>query len=93
MKIQEDRYPDYDVAVIGGGMAGITAAIASARNGAKTIMIEKNGWLGGIGIVGATGLHSFFNIFNDKFICNPTQCINDNLRIQTGYFNSVLIKI
>jgi flavin-dependent dehydrogenase len=63
MKIQEDRYPNYDVAVIGGGMAGITAAIASARNGAKTILIEKNGWLGGIGIVGATGLHSFFNIF------------------------------
>jgi hypothetical protein len=64
MKIQEDRYPKYDVAVIGGGMAGITAAIASARNGAKTILIEKNGWLGGIGIVGATGLHSFFNIFD-----------------------------
>jgi len=38
MKIQEDRYPNYDVAVIGVGMAGITAAIASARNGAKTIL-------------------------------------------------------
>ncbi|MFC1996333.1 FAD-dependent oxidoreductase [Chloroflexota bacterium] len=64
MTIGETRYPKYDIAVIGGGMAGITAAIASARNGAKTILIEKNGWLGGIGIVGATGLHSFFNIFD-----------------------------
>jgi len=64
MNINETRYPYYDVAVIGGGMAGITAAVASARNGAKTILIEKNGWLGGIGIVGATGLHSFFNIFD-----------------------------
>lgn len=64
MNINETRYPNYDVVVIGGGMAGITAAIASARNGARTILIEKNGWLGGIGIVGATGLHSFFNIFD-----------------------------
>jgi len=54
----------YDVAVIGGGMAGIAAAIAAARNGAKTILIDRNGWLGGIGIHGATGLHSFFNVFD-----------------------------
>ena len=64
MTINENRYSSFDVTVLGGGMAGITAAIAAARNGAKTILIEKNGWLGGIGIVGATGLHSFFNIFD-----------------------------
>ena len=64
MKISQTRYPDNDVAVIGGGMAGIAAAIAAARTGARTILVEKNGWLGGIGIVGATGLHSFCNIFD-----------------------------
>ncbi|NLN40537.1 MAG: FAD-dependent oxidoreductase [Clostridiales bacterium] len=37
----------YDVAVIGGGPAGIGAAIASARKGAKTVLIEKRGFLGG----------------------------------------------
>ncbi|MHC4788337.1 MAG: FAD-dependent oxidoreductase, partial [Planctomycetota bacterium] len=47
-----------DVVVIGGGMAGIGAAIASARSGARTILVERAGWLGGIGITGATGLHS-----------------------------------
>ncbi|MHC4593124.1 MAG: FAD-dependent oxidoreductase [Planctomycetota bacterium] len=52
-----------DVVVVGGGMAGIGAAIASARTGARTILIERAGWLGGIGITGATGLHSFFNIY------------------------------
>jgi len=57
------RYITYDVVVVGGGMAGIAAAIAAARNGAKTILIEKNGWLGGIGITGATGLHTFYNIY------------------------------
>ncbi|MFO8007766.1 MAG: FAD-dependent oxidoreductase, partial [Candidatus Brocadiia bacterium] len=35
-----------DVVVVGGGMAGIGAAIAAARQGADTILIEQAGWLG-----------------------------------------------
>lgn len=62
-KVNRTRYPPNDVVVAGGGMAGIAAAIAAARGGAKTLLIEKAGWLGGMGITGATGLHSFFNIF------------------------------
>ena len=54
---------DTEVIVVGGGMAGIAATIAAARSGAKTLLVEKAGWLGGMGITGATGLHSFFNIF------------------------------
>ena len=54
---------DWDVLVAGGGLAGIAAAIAAARTGAKTILIEQNGWLGGLGVIAATGLHSFFNIY------------------------------
>ena len=61
--VNETRYERFDVAVAGGGMAGIASAIASARAGAKTILVDKAGWLGGMGITGATGLHSFFNIF------------------------------
>jgi len=52
------------VLVAGGGMAGIAAAIAAARHGANTLLVEQAGWLGGMGITGATGLHSFFNIFD-----------------------------
>lgn len=37
----------YDVTVIGGGYAGVGAAIAAAREGAKTLLIEKSGALGG----------------------------------------------
>lgn len=62
--IVDERYEQYDVLIAGGGMAGIAAAIASGRTGAKTILIEKAGWLGGMGITGATGLHSYFNIFD-----------------------------
>lgn len=39
---------EYDVAVLGGGPAGITAAISAARNGAKTIIVERYGFLGGM---------------------------------------------
>lgn len=37
----------YDVAVVGGGSAGVAAAIAAARCGARTLLIEKAGCLGG----------------------------------------------
>lgn len=36
----------YDVAVIGGGAAGMMAAISVSRNGAKVVLIEKNSTLG-----------------------------------------------
>lgn len=37
----------YDVVVSGGGLAGVCAAIASARNGASTVLIEERAVLGG----------------------------------------------
>jgi hypothetical protein len=37
----------YDVAVVGGGSAGVAAAIAAARCGARTVLLEKAGCLGG----------------------------------------------
>lgn len=39
-----------DVIVVGGGSAGCAAAIAAARTGAKTTLIEKNGFLGGTAV-------------------------------------------
>ena len=42
----------YDVVVVGGGIAGIAAAVSSARNGAKTLLIEKQINLGGLATVG-----------------------------------------
>lgn len=38
----------YDVIVAGGGPAGVSAAIASGRAGAKTLLLETNGCLGGV---------------------------------------------
>ncbi len=40
----------YDVAVVGGGPAGVCAAVAAARLGAKTALVEQLGDLGGVGV-------------------------------------------
>ncbi len=37
----------YDVAVVGGGSAGVAAAVAATRCGARTVLIERAGCLGG----------------------------------------------
>jgi hypothetical protein len=42
----------FDVIVAGCGPAGIAAALAAARRGAKTLVIEKNGCLGGVWTAG-----------------------------------------
>lgn len=41
-----------DVVVVGGGPGGIGAAVAAARNGADTVLIERYGYLGGMGTGG-----------------------------------------
>lgn len=46
---------EYDVIVIGGGPAGICAAIAAARQGVKTLLIEQNGFCGGMATAGLVG--------------------------------------
>ncbi len=44
-----------DVAVIGGGSAGVAAATAAARNGASTLLVERYGFLGGTSTAGMVG--------------------------------------
>jgi hypothetical protein len=44
---------EVDVTICGGGPAGVCAAIASARTGAKTRLIEVHGCLGGVWTAGA----------------------------------------
>jgi len=43
---------DYDVVVAGGGPAGFSAAVCAARQGAKTLLIEQAGQVGGVATTG-----------------------------------------
>jgi hypothetical protein len=45
--LNERHLGSYDVAVAGGGIAGVCAAISAARSGARTVLIERGGSLGG----------------------------------------------
>ncbi len=55
-------FGDYDVVVLGGGPAGIAAATAAARNGARVLLVERYGFLGGMGtaagVTNFCGLHA-----------------------------------
>lgn len=46
----------YDVVVVGGGTAGVPAAIAAARGGSKTLLVERTGGLGGLMATGMPAL-------------------------------------
>jgi hypothetical protein len=53
----------FDVVVAGGGTGGVFAAIAAARQGARTILIESKGYCGGTATEGGTAIHSFYNLY------------------------------
>jgi hypothetical protein len=50
----------YDVIVIGGGTAGVIAAVQAGRAGAKTLLVEKAGMLGGTVTVGGINAPAHF---------------------------------
>ncbi len=54
---------NFDVVVAGGGTAGVICAIAAARQGAKTVLVENKGYVGGTAVEGGTALHSFYNLW------------------------------
>ena len=55
-------YGEYQVTVLGGGPAGLAAAVAAARAGKRTLLIERYGFLGGMGtaagVTNFCGLHA-----------------------------------
>lgn len=53
----------YDIAVIGGGAAGIAAAVVAARAGAEVLLTDKNPGVGGTG--GFSGLTTLCGLYDD----------------------------
>ena len=47
---------EYDVGVVGGGMAGVGAALAAAKAGKKTVVVENTSALGGLATMGIVNI-------------------------------------
>ena len=60
-----------DVAVIGGGTAGVFAAICAARTGAKTVLVEKNSMLGGTLTVAGVNFPGLFYAWQKQIVAGP----------------------
>ncbi|MHB9025884.1 MAG: FAD-dependent oxidoreductase [Armatimonadota bacterium] len=60
--------PAFDVIVLGGGTAGVTAAIQAGRAGARTLLVEKTGMLGGTVTVGGVSHPAAFFAWGRQII-------------------------
>jgi hypothetical protein len=80
-----------EVAVVGAGPAGIAAAIAAARSGAKVVLIEKNPFIGGNAALGLS-LHNFYDFSGRRCIDGIAGEIVERLKKMGGTPGSVDVK-
>jgi len=69
----------YDLAVIGGGFAGVAAALAAARGGAKVLIVEKSNCLGGAAV----------NCLVNPFMPYYTKIDDKLVSLSTGIFEEI----
>lgn len=85
-----------DVVVLGGGPAGIAAAAAAARSGAATILLERYGFLGGMGtaamVTNFCGLHADINGSIQQIVHGVADDILDRLARLDGLKEPHVIK-
>lgn len=80
-----------DVAVIGAGPAGISAAIAASRLGGRVILVEKNAFIGGNINLGLT-IHNFYNFSGERCINGIAGELIDRLEKIGGAIGTVDVK-
>jgi hypothetical protein len=71
--------PDFDVLVVGGGNAGCAAAIAAARCGARTMLVERYGFLGGTATAAMVGPWMTFHSGRERIVGGIAQEIVERL--------------
>jgi glycine/D-amino acid oxidase-like deaminating enzyme len=70
---------DYDVLVVGGGNAGCAAALAAARTGARTLLVERYGFLGGTATAAMVGPWMTFHSGAERIVGGIAQEIVERL--------------
>jgi hypothetical protein len=76
-------YGRFDVIVVGGGPAGFASALASARNGAKTLVVERFPFFGGTGTASLMAC----------IVGYRNQVKPDNLQTSKGIAEEVILKL
>jgi 2-polyprenyl-6-methoxyphenol hydroxylase-like FAD-dependent oxidoreductase len=75
-----DHNLEWDVIVVGGGMSGSMAAVAAARNGARTLLIERDACLGGTMTNGMVGPMMTFHSANEQVVVGLAQEVVERLQ-------------
>jgi squalene-associated FAD-dependent desaturase len=85
------RMPEFDVAVVGGGVAGLAAATALAERGKRVVVLEARGELGGratafrdreTGELVDNGQHVLFGCYHETFALLRRIGAERNVRVQ-----------
>ena len=91
-----DDSSEFDVVIVGGGAGGTSAAIQSARNGAKTLLIEETEWLGGMltsaGVSAIDGNYKLPSGFWGEFKDSLVSHYGSLEALKTGWVSNVLFE-
>lgn len=86
-ELKRERSYTFDVCVVGGGVAGICAAVSAARHGAKTVLVQNRPVLGGNA---SSEIHVPINgsyHFKNKFGVDRETGIVEELQLENRFYN------
>ncbi len=78
----------YEVAVVGGGSAGVAAAIAAAGSGARTLLIERDSFLGG-DLISGLPILGCYNSLGERIVGGVLDALLDECKRLQGYVGRV----
>ncbi|MFI3286028.1 MAG: FAD-dependent oxidoreductase [Rikenellaceae bacterium] len=85
--ISREKYKEFAVAILGGGFAGISAAVAAARHGAKTVLIQNRPVLGGNASSEIRVIVNGAYRFKNKFGVDRETGIIEEILLANRYYN------
>ena len=75
----------YDVAVFGAGPAGLSAALAAARSGARTVLVERSASVGGTAVLSGVTNLGLFHAWGRQIVDGPCwEVVTNAVALDTG---------